>query len=218
MRVLVVDHGSTDRTREIARESGAEVIERQFNGFVQARRFALAQVRTPWALMIDADEALDADLRDAIAGASEEPNCYELRRTTFYRGKPLRMWRGEKLLRLFRVSAARVEPFPSAGGSAQLHERWTCPPPVASLDGTLLHYSYPTHAIYAAKYDYYTTIEARGLPASRSRLALEAVRALPRFAWYLFARGAIADGAAGVRIAWLSALYPAKVRLKALRR
>ena len=28
MRVLVIDHASTDRTREIARERGAEVIER----------------------------------------------------------------------------------------------------------------------------------------------------------------------------------------------
>ena len=217
MPVLVIDHGSTDRTRELARSSGATVIEREFEGFVQARRFALAQVRTPWALMIDADEALDAQLRDAIARAPDDANGYELRRTTFYRGKPLRMWRGESLLRLFRASVARVEPFPSAGGSAQLHERWTCPPPVVQLDGTLLHYSYPTHESYAAKYEYYTTIEAQGLPASRSRFALEAIRTLPRFAWYVFARGALADGAAGMRIAWLSALYPAMVRLKALR-
>jgi glycosyltransferase involved in cell wall biosynthesis len=217
MRVLVIDHGSTDRTREVARERGASIIERSFEGFVEARSFALTQVRTPWTLMIDADEALDEELRDAIVRASGAPNGYLVRRTTFYCGRPLRMWRRETLLRLFRSNAARVVAFPSAGGSAQLHERWSCPPPVGALDGTLLHYSYPTHEAYAAKYEYYTAVEARGLQASRARFFLEAARTLPRFAWYLFARGAFADGAAGVRIAWLSALYPAKVRFKALR-
>lgn len=217
MRVLVLDHGSADRTREIASAHGAEVIEREFDGFVNARRFALARVQTPWTLMIDADEELDAQLRAAIADASGGVNGYVVRRTTFYRGRALRMWRGEELLRLFRTEVARIEPFPSAGGDAQLHERWTCPPPSGALSGTLLHYSYPTHEVYAAKYDYYTTIEAAGLQGSRARFVAEAARTLPRFAWYLFARGALADGAAGVRIAWLSALYPAKVRLKALR-
>ena len=215
--MLVLDHGSTDRTREIAREFGASVIERDFEGFVQARRFALEQVRTPWTLMIDADEALDGELRDAIARAPEDCNGYDVQRTTFYRGRPLRMWRGERLLRLFRTNLARVEPFPSAGGSAHLHERWVCPGAVRTLAGTLLHYSYPTHEAYASKYDFYTTIEAKGLRGSRAQLLLEMMRALPRFAWYLFVRGALADGGAGVRVAWLSAVYPAKVRLKALR-
>jgi glycosyltransferase involved in cell wall biosynthesis len=217
MHVLVIDHGSSDRTREIARERGAEVIERPFGGFVAARRFALTQVRTDWTLMIDADEALDGTLRDSIAGASGGVNGYVVQRTTFYRGRALRMWRKEPLLRLVRTKDARIEPFPSAGGSAELHERATCDPPVAALPGTLLHYSYPTHAAYAEKYDFYTSIEARGVRPSRARAAAETARAVPRFLWYLFARGALADGAAGVRIAWHSALYPAIVQRKALR-
>ncbi len=217
MRVLVIDHGSTDRTRDIARERRAQVIDRPWEGFVAERRFALAQVRTPWTLMIDADEALDDRLRAAIAEASDEFNGYLLARTTFYCGRALRMWRNEQLLRLFRTHDVRVEPWPTAGGSAHLHERWTCEPPMGALPGTLLHYSYPTHAAYAAKYDWYTSIEARGLPASRSRAAGELLRAVPRFGWYVFVKGAIADGVSGVRIAWLSALYPAMVRIKALR-
>lgn len=218
MHVLVLDHGSSDRTRDIARERGAEVIERAFEGFVAARRFALTQVRTEWTLMLDADEALDDTLRESIAGAGAGVNGYVIQRTTFYRGRALRMWRKEPLMRLFRTKGARIEPFPSAGGSAELHERCTCDPPVGTLPGTLLHYSYPTHAAYAEKYDFYTSIEARGVRPSRSRAAAEAVRAVPRFLWYLFARGAFTDGAAGVRVAWHSALYPAIVQIKALRR
>ena len=217
MRVLVIDHASTDRTREIARERGAEVIERPWEGFVAGRRFALTQVRTPWTLMIDADEALDERLRDAIAEAGEEFNAYLLARTTYYCGRPLRMWRNEPLLRLFRTQGARIEGSPKAGGSAHLHERWTCQPPIGTLPGTLLHYSYPSHAAYTAKYDRYTSIESRGLPASRGKAAAELLLVIPRFVWYAFGKGALADGTAGMRIAWFSALYPATVRLKALR-
>ena len=193
------------------------MIDRPWEGFVAERRFALAQVRTPWTLMIDADEALDDRLRAAVVAAGAEANGYRIRRTTYYCGRALRMWRNELLLRLFRTQGAHVEAAPTTGGSAHLHERWECDPPVGTLAGTLLHYSYPTHAAYAAKYDWYTSIEARGLPPSRARVAVELVRALPRFAWYALARGALADGRAGVRVAWLSALYPAMVRIKAFR-
>jgi len=217
VHVLVIDHGSSDRTREIARDRGGEVIERPFEGVVAARRFALTRVRTAWTLMIDADEALDDTLRVSIARAHPDVNGYFVLRTTFYRGRALRMWRGEPLLRLFKTKEVRIEPFPSAGGSAQLHERCTCEPPVGTLAGTLLHYSYPTHTAYAAKYDFYTSIEARGLQPSRIRAAQEVAGAVPRFFWYLFARGALADGISGARIAWHSALYPAMVRIKALR-
>ncbi len=156
--------------------------------------------------------AIDND----IAAARADYNGYYIRRPTFYRDRALRMWRGEPLLRLFKTKEVRIEPFPSAGGSAQLHERCTCEPPLGTLAGALLHYSYPTHAAYAAKYDFYTSIEARGLSPSRARAFQEVARAIPRFFWYLFARGALADGIAGIRIAWHSALYPARVRIKAL--
>ncbi|HEX5275884.1 MAG TPA: glycosyltransferase family 2 protein [Candidatus Rubrimentiphilum sp.] len=218
MPVLVLDHGSTDRTREIARAHGADVREREFGGFVDARRFAISQVATEWTLMLDADEAIDAQLRRSITGAGPECNGYYVRRTTFYRGRALRMWRDELLLRLFRTKDVRVEPFPSAGGSAQLHERCTCDPPLGTLDGTLLHYSYPTHEAYSTKYDFYTSLEAQGVSPSRTRAAFEVARTVPRFVWYLFGRGAVADGIDGTRIAWRSAFYPAAVRLKALRR
>jgi len=218
MLVLVLDHGSTDRTREIAMERGAQVLERVFAGFVDARRFALTQVQTEWTLMLDADEAIDARLRQAIEDASGDCNGYFVRRTTFYRGRALRMWRNELLLRLFRTKDVRIDPFPSAGGSAQLHERWTCDPPLRTLDGTLLHYSYPTHEAYAAKYDLYTAIEAQGVQPSRARAVYEVARAVPRFFWYMIGRGGLADGIDGTRVAWSSAFYPAAVRFKALRR
>jgi len=54
-RVLVVDGGSTDGTRELAREAGARVIEQSGSGKGQAVREALGCVEAPYVLMVDGD-------------------------------------------------------------------------------------------------------------------------------------------------------------------
>jgi hypothetical protein len=214
--MLVIDHESQDATASVARERGARVIVRPFDSFVRARRFALTQVHTRWTLMIDADEALDTRLHDAIVSAPEDFDAYSVSRTTFYCGKPLRMWRGEILLRLFKTGRVRLESAPAAGGDAHLHERWVSEGPSAILDGTLLHYSYPTPEAYRAKYEAYTSVEAAGLAPSRRKYAAELVRAPLRFVWYALVRGALLDGLPGLRVAWTSACYLTVVRRKAL--
>lgn len=212
MPVLVVDARSTDRTREIATRRGARVIERDWTGFVDARRFALSQVRTPWMLALDADEALDPVLRDTIATLPDGCNGYRVARDTYYCGKPLRMWRGEWLMRLMRVEGARVEAHPAAGGNAQLHEVYVCNEPTGQCVGTLLHYSYPNAASYRAKYDEYTKIEAAGIETG-TRGGL--FRAMIGFVHALLVRGALLDGPPGWYVAWKSAVYPLVVLRKA---
>jgi len=62
--VVVYDTGSTDRTIEIALESGARVIEGHWDhDFSRARNASLAECRGEWILHIDADEVLEADAR-----------------------------------------------------------------------------------------------------------------------------------------------------------
>ncbi len=217
MPVLVLDAESTDATQSIARNAGATVIVRPWSDFVDARRFALARVRTPWALVLDADEALDDRLRAAIADASGEFVAYTLRRDTTFAGRSLRMWRGERLLRLFRVDAVRIEAFPSAGGRAALHERFLCEGPVGELAGTLQHDSYADAAEYRRKFDRYTEIEARGLPRSFSRVLCESLLVLWRLAKFGIARGALLDGPQGWYVMWWSALYPAAAAWRAWR-
>lgn len=217
MPVFVLDHESTDSTVALAQARGARVAVRPFQGFVTARRFALSQVQTPWAFMIDADERPDGRLRQAILDASGGADGYEVSRTTYFAGKPVRMWSNEHLLRLFRTDRVRLQAQPAAGGQAELHERWVCESAVSVLEGTLEHYSYADAAAYRRKYDEYTSVEARGIRGSMLRAAMQSFAVPLRFARALFFRGAILDGGAGVFVAWYSALYPAVVQWKALR-
>lgn len=217
MKILVLDAYSCDRTVEFARSAGAEVIEREWSDFVDARRFALASVRTTWTLMIDADEALDDALREAILTAPVDVDGYVVRRSTYYCGKALRMWRGEPLLRLFRTARARLEARPAAGGAAALHERWHCEGPVGELPGTLLHFSYPDAASYRAKFARYTDLEAAAMRPDVRAVALQWLAMWPRFARMLLVRGALLDGPRGISAAYWSARYPFVCARKALR-
>jgi glycosyltransferase involved in cell wall biosynthesis len=214
MPVLVIDEHSKDTTREIAAAHGAVVIERDWTGFVDARRFAISQVATPWMLAVDADEVLDTTLADAIIAAPDTGNGYWITRDTYFGDRPLRMWRGERLLRLLRVAGARVAAHAAAGGDAQLHETYACDEPTGECAGRLLHYSYADIASYRAKYDEYTDIEAAGSAPSGVSL----VRALARLAYALLVRGAFLDGPSGWYVAWKSAMYPLVVAHKAAKR
>lgn len=216
--MLVLDAGSRDRTVAFARGAGARVVQREWTNFVDARRFALSQVETPWTLMLDADEALDDVLRDAVLAASPDRDAYRVGRTTYFCGKPMRIWRNERLVRVFRTDRATLEAHPAAAADALVHEGWISGGDVGELSGTLLHFSYPDVASYRAKYDRYTSLEAEGLKPSLAAWLGACATGVARFAWLLLARGALLDGARGWYVAYRSAMYPAVATRKALLR
>src|SRR5665213_3624205 len=64
--VLIVDSGSTDRTREIAVGLGARVIEEPWRGYAGQKNYAAACAAHDWILSIDADESLTPELSAEI--------------------------------------------------------------------------------------------------------------------------------------------------------
>lgn len=64
----VVDSGSTDQTRVIARQFGARVTEHSFASHAAQWRWALEtlSIETDWVLGLDADQRLTPELRDEI--------------------------------------------------------------------------------------------------------------------------------------------------------
>jgi hypothetical protein len=219
-RALAIDAESADRSVAIARAAGCEVVVRPWGGFVETRRFALAQVATPWTFMLDADEELDANLRAAIAAA--EPGSatggYTVRRTTYFCGRPMRhgAWGSERLLRLFRTPDATLVAKPAAGGTAELHERWSVAGDTPELQGTLLHHSYPSLAVYRSKFARYTSLEARGLQPSIVAFARALGASVLRAPYTFVVKGGWRDGWQGAYVALGSAAYPVVVAWKSL--
>ena len=56
--VVVVDPRSRDATEAIARAAGARVLLHPYAGNLEQKRFALAQCKGPWAVLLDADGVL----------------------------------------------------------------------------------------------------------------------------------------------------------------
>jgi len=66
--IIVVDTGSSDKTREIAKNHGADVFSFTWtNDFSAARNEALVHAHGDWILVLDADEALDQPTHAAIS-------------------------------------------------------------------------------------------------------------------------------------------------------
>jgi glycosyltransferase involved in cell wall biosynthesis len=116
-RVCVVDSFSTDRTVEIARSLGAEVVQNPWPGHAAQFQWGLdhLDIRTDWTLRIDADEYLDEGLRGAMQRwlAAPEPgvNGLYLRRQIVFLGRPIRhgFFYPLPILRLWRSGEGQME-------------------------------------------------------------------------------------------------------------
>lgn len=73
--IVVVDTGSFDRTREIATQYGARIIDRPWtNDFSAARNCAIDNATGGWILYIDADERLAVPAPGALRAAVRDPD------------------------------------------------------------------------------------------------------------------------------------------------
>ena len=64
--IIVVDGGSTDRTRAIAEAAGATVLLNPWPGYAAQRNFAIDNARADWILELDADERVSNALQASI--------------------------------------------------------------------------------------------------------------------------------------------------------
>jgi glycosyltransferase involved in cell wall biosynthesis len=111
--ILVVDCGSTDRTRDIALEAGALVHTHPFHGYGAQKQRALELASGDWILWLDADEWLDTEARSRISQLLTTPpaadiGAYQLRRLDFYLGRWIRHagWSVQWKVRLVRRGCA----------------------------------------------------------------------------------------------------------------
>jgi len=79
--MIVVDTGSTDRTKDIAKAFGAKIFDFKWtNNFSDARNFSLSKASCKWILVLDADEVISSTdhtlLKETVKKAGSKPVAY----------------------------------------------------------------------------------------------------------------------------------------------
>ena len=165
---IVVDSNSTDRTREIAAQMGARVVEHAFAGFGPQKNFALSLATGDWVLSIDADERVSPALAHEIAEAVAAPqaDAYEMPRISSFLGRD--MGRSglfpDHVLRLFKRDAARFT-------DDAVHERVVCKGVIARLASPLQHDTVKRLEDALSRVDRYSTAGAAMLAVSGRRVS-----------------------------------------------
>lgn len=160
-RVIVVDSGSTDRTVEIARESGADVLTHPFTYYAAQFNWGIenGSIDTRWTLRLDADERftpavcarcellLKEHEADDVNGIVIESDFYFLGRLMKHGGSKKRK------IMLFKTGLGRIEDRKrdahtvlDSGTSVAISERF-------------VHKDFKDLQSYVARYNWYTTRE-----------------------------------------------------------
>jgi glycosyltransferase involved in cell wall biosynthesis len=72
--IVVVDSGSTDRTKEIATQCGARVLDHSWPGFAAQKQFAAERTTHEWLFSLDADEVVSKELGAVIKDLLSKPD------------------------------------------------------------------------------------------------------------------------------------------------
>lgn len=205
--VLVIDSGSTDRTREVAEQLGARVVLHPMGdeGFAGQRNYALSQTTAAWVFYLDADERVTEEtavsIREAIAAPT--PCAYEVLRQNIVFGHA--MYHGAHQ----PDTCCRLFPRTAVCWTGRVHERSETSLPVRRLRGMLQHRTYETWAQYFTKFNHYTSLAAeeafaKGRRASHGTVMGHAVFAFVRD--YILRRGFL-DGFFGFVMSVTAAVY-----------
>jgi (heptosyl)LPS beta-1,4-glucosyltransferase len=208
--IVVVDSGSTDRTREIAVSCGARVLENAWPGFAAQKQFAAEQATHDWIFSLDADERVSEELRASLVSLFSQSDKdladgYLIPRRAFYMGRWIRGggWYPDRQLRLYRKSRGRWE-------GAHIHETVKMDPDasVGMLTGDLLHFTVRDAA------EHHRMIGERYAPLGARKMLEQGRRTSPlkiatigpaTFIRNFVLKGGFRDGLAGLSIATFAA-------------
>lgn len=204
--VLVVDSFSTDATQSICDSFGIRFIQHAFEGHIEQKNWAKDQAKFDYVLSLDADEALDQNLKQSILEVKNnwQYQAYSMNRLTNYCGTWIHHsgWYPDKKLRLFDRRKGEW-------GGSNPHDKYLPEKgsKVQHLKGDILHYSFYTTEEHLKQIHSFSSIGAkalykRGKKSSYLKLVLKPIA---RFVKAFFLKRGFLDGSAGFAIARYSA-------------
>jgi glycosyltransferase involved in cell wall biosynthesis len=126
--IIVVDNNSTDKTANLARQAGAQVVFEPINQIGRARNTGAAQATGDWLLFVDADSELNPGLLADILRVIEEGKSVGCGSTLHMQGLPwwgnwiFQLWKGTSILFSWAPGAlvvCRSDAFRDVGGFNQ---------------------------------------------------------------------------------------------------
>lgn len=206
--IVVVDSGSTDETVSICKQFNATVIETGWDGYGINKNKGIAVAKNDWILSLDADEAIDEELRTSLPALSltNDEEVFNIRFKNFFRRKWIRFgeWGSDKHIRLFNRKKVWWN-------EAAVHENLVFPGTVkiSMLKGNVLHYTVIDEQKYFDKMTNYARMNAEKYFAAGKKPNFFKQYFSPVFAflqYYIFHLGFL-DGREGFIIAKTTARY-----------
>lgn len=202
--IVVVDSGSTDRTRDIAAQHpGVRVFQRRFTTHAEQWNFAVHDtgIATEWVLALDADFFLSEQLIRELGSMAPAAGVAGYQASFIYciNGRPLTGAAYPPVVVLFRRASARY----AQDGHTQ---RVELDGPIGTLAGPILHDDRKSLAHWLSAQSRYMRLEAEKLSqAPAGSLGLldqmrQAIVVAPpaMFLYCYIVRGGILDGRAGL--------------------
>ena len=171
--VVIVDGGSTDKTLDILRSYGEKVKIIQTDNppmFHINKQKAIEAAQGEWILQLDADEEITPELRDEIlkiVSEASEKIAYQIPRKNFFMGRAL-MKGGvypDYTIRLYKNNTVyfpckdvheNVTPTAEQRAKSKEQSNW-----LGKLENPMNHYSDPIFSRYLARWQRYTSAEAK---------------------------------------------------------
>jgi glycosyltransferase involved in cell wall biosynthesis len=169
-QVFVVDSQSGDRTGEIARARGAEVVQFHYHGgWPKKKNWAIRNlpIRNDWFFILDADERVDDALRQEMRQAMQRQDVdgYYVRWKFIFLGRWMKhCWRHGWMLRLVRTGKGEYEDLGmrnEGGWDNEVHENILVEGKTARLKAWLTHESNATLSQWIRKQNEFADWNAR---------------------------------------------------------
>lgn len=206
--ILVVDSGSTDRTREIAAAvPRTRVLEHEYRGNGPQCNWAMEQAAYPWVLIVDADERVPPGLATEIEGllvSGPPSDQYFVRRENVFLDRVVRHsgWGTDRLVRFLRRGTAR---YPERRVHADIETSGLRRAP--TLQTPLLHFTFRSFEAYLEKLHRYSLWGAADLYRAGRTVGWTTIAGRPlwRFVRTYVLQAGFLDGTRGLLICAMQA-------------